>query len=116
MATVLIVDDDQSIVDLLTELVADAGHTVVSAPNGVEAFALVERSHPKVIISDVTMPQMGGHSLLTAVRANPLLTETMVILISGAFNPEDVPTVPGAICMGKPLDFAVLKQLIDALT
>ena len=58
--TVLIVDDDAEIVNILQSTLRDAGYQVLTAFNGEEACAAAERWKPQLIIMDVMMPQCNG--------------------------------------------------------
>ena len=114
MATVLVVDDERPIADMLVEIIEDSGHNALSAYNGVEALALAQRHHPDLIISDVMMPLMDGYMLLHQLRSDPELATTIVVMMSAAFN--KYPPQNDAIYMPKPFDLVVLEQLLADLT
>jgi cyclic di-GMP phosphodiesterase len=67
---ILIVDDDVIALELLKDLLTDAGHDVTCAANGKEAMEVLNRSHHRVVITDWEMPEMGGVELCEAVRAS----------------------------------------------
>jgi len=109
MATVLIVDDDPYIRELLDTVVSELGHTVLSAPDGEVALSLARTHLPDLIISDVMMPNLDGYGLVTALRADPRFTLTEVFLMSALFGLE-YPSRPGFQATGflkKP--FALLE-------
>jgi CheY-like chemotaxis protein len=114
MATVLIVDDERAIVDLLCELAIDAGHLPVAAYNGREALSLAHHHHPALIISDVMMPVMDGYALLQALQTTPALAHILVILISATANVTQIPRNVAAF-IAKPLDLALLDGFLQAL-
>jgi CheY-like chemotaxis protein len=114
MATVLIVDDEQPIVDLLCELVTDAGHTAMSANNGLDALHLAQQHHPALIISDLMMPVLDGNGLLQALQHDPVLAHTMVILISAAANRSQIPANATAF-VAKPLDLDMIEAFLQRL-
>ena len=68
---ILLVDDDRAIKMLLKMVMEKAGHSVVTACNGVEALVLVESEKPQLIITDWIMPEMDGIEFCKAVRKNP---------------------------------------------
>ena len=74
-ATILIVEDDQSMLDGMNDLleIADLGYdiTVLQANDGRMSLEIMAKQEPDLIISDVMMPQMGGYEFLNHVRANP---------------------------------------------
>lgn len=115
MAIVLVVDDEDSIVHLLAEVISDAGHTPLTATNGRDAFALAQVHHPELIISDVMMPQMDGYALIDALHAEPDLADTMIILMSAAFRPEQIHLGTTMACIPKPLDLNLIEHLLPRL-
>jgi CheY-like chemotaxis protein len=116
MAKVLIADDEIPITDLLAELARDAGHEVLVAHNGQEALALARRERPILVISDIMMPLMSGYELLTALRADPDLRDTCVVLVSAASGPPPPPTPPADSYLTKPFDIGVMEDLIRQFT
>ena len=79
--TILLVDDEKDIREVLRLPLADLGYEVLEAQNGADAFRLFERLQPPMILTDIKMPGMDGIELLQKVkRANP---EVEVIMITG---------------------------------
>ena len=66
---VLIADDDRLVRVMLTDLLAELGHEVVAAENGVEAVALCQREQPSVVVVDLLMPRLSGLDALAQMRA-----------------------------------------------
>jgi DNA-binding NtrC family response regulator len=64
MATILVVDDEPSIVRLVSQLLTREGHRVVGAANAEEAVASLETARPDVAIVDLVMPGKGGMTLI----------------------------------------------------
>jgi len=79
--TVLVVDDEESILKALKAILADEGCLIRTCSDGETALALVEQEHFDVIISDIRMPGMSGLELLTLLHSE--YPGTPVILISG---------------------------------
>ena len=67
--TTLIVDDDRETRDLFAELLALQSARVVSAASAADAFEIVQREPPDVIVMDIGMPNEDGFSLLRRIRA-----------------------------------------------
>jgi len=86
VATILIVDDDLPILDLLTEMLEECGHSILRAFNGQEALDLARKHRPEIIITDIMMPVMDGYELLRAIRTIPDLARTCVILASAGIS------------------------------
>jgi CheY-like chemotaxis protein len=81
---VLIADDDRLIRTMLSDLLADLGHAVVEAADGVEAVALARRESPDLVILDFLMPKLSGLDALHALREEGLRTPAVLLTaISG---------------------------------
>ncbi len=113
MATLLIVDDEQSMRQLLSLVFGREGYEVRTASNGREALDLVRREPVHVIISDVKMPDMSGIDLLREVRA--VAPDTAIVMMT-AFATVD--TAREAFKLGaddfvqKPFDVDELKTIV----
>jgi signal transduction histidine kinase len=81
-ATILVIEDDESVRRTLQDMLQLNGFTVMSATNGVEGFAAAKREAPAVILTDVEMPGMTGFELLHRLRADPDLRTLPVIVLS----------------------------------
>lgn len=84
MATVLIVEDEEPVRELVALVLGDAGHRTVRAIHGGQALELVAREHPDLVISDVMMPVLGGAELCRRLKAEPKTRAIPVILMSAA--------------------------------
>ena len=82
MATILIVDDDESIRELLRLHLASAGYRVVVAADAIEAGHIVLKGAPDLIISDVRMPYMDGFEFVAALKADSTLPYIPVIFLT----------------------------------
>ncbi len=68
---ILVVDDLQSELDLISHYLTEEGYTVVTAVNGAEALEKVQQNKPDAIVTDWMMPKMGGLDLTRKLRKNP---------------------------------------------
>lgn len=84
MTTILVVDDEYLIADILGYALEDEGYMVVKASNGQKGLEVLERERPALIITDFMMPVMDGLEFAKAVRALPAVNHLPIILISGA--------------------------------
>src|SRR3990167_8816452 len=103
--TILCVDDEPEILEVLTEYFTRQGYQVVTATNGVEAMFQTQRCLPQAIILDLFMPRLGGLGALDRIRR--LVPEIVPILISGNPGALEMVTEAGitvAGAFGKPLD------------
>lgn len=90
MPTVLVVEDDPVILQLLEVSLEMEGFSVVTAHDGDEAWERVTASRPDVVITDIMMPRRSGLDLLAAVRGDAGLAKTPVILLSAKAQTSDV--------------------------
>lgn len=81
-ATILVVDDDENMRELLRMHLASAGYEVRVAEDGIAAGYLVLRSPPDLIICDVNMPHMDGFEFIAAVKADTTLPKIPVIFLT----------------------------------
>jgi len=87
---VLIVDDDQRVAALLTDLLEQEDYEVMTASDGGRALEVLNSFEPDVVISDVVMPVINGIELCRHIKKEPQTANTPVLLISGLRNaPED---------------------------
>jgi DNA-binding response OmpR family regulator len=83
--SVLIVDDDPNI-HLLVEAALAKDYEVLTAADGDEGLAKLERSHPDMIVLDLNMPHLGGMAVLKKLRADPKLTNLPVLVLTVSGN------------------------------
>jgi DNA-binding response OmpR family regulator len=82
MATVLVVDDEFGIGEILEAILADEGHDVILAVNGRQALDRLDESRIDLVVSDLMMPIMDGVRLFTAVRERRDLDHVGFVLMS----------------------------------
>jgi CheY-like chemotaxis protein len=80
--TILIVDDDPSIRELLRLHLSSAGYDVHVAADAIAAGYMVLRSPPDLIISDVNMPHMDGFEFIAALKADKSIPDIPVIFLT----------------------------------
>jgi len=115
MARVLLIDDDQSNLDFMHQVMRIEGHELAWAADGEQGLALVRQLHPQLIICDVVMPHLGGYAVLETVRADPEFADVPVLLFSAAMS-EDARAIGlrrGATeVLAKPFDLDQLRSAI----
>jgi CheY-like chemotaxis protein len=82
--TILIVDDEFSIVETLGEIVSMEGYAFAGAANGKEALQAIRARPPAMAVLDYMMPVMDGLQVLAAIRADPALAGLPVIIMTAA--------------------------------
>jgi two-component system alkaline phosphatase synthesis response regulator PhoP len=79
MATVLVVEDDRDIRDVLRRYLERAGHAVLTAATGSEGLGLLERGQVDLVVLDLGLPDIDGLDLLAAARSGPATTPVLVL-------------------------------------
>jgi two-component system chemotaxis response regulator CheY len=81
-ARILVVDDDESIRELLRLHLSGAGYDVEVAPDAIAAGYMVLRRAPDLIITDVKMPHMDGFEFVAALKADKTLPKIPVVFLT----------------------------------
>lgn len=118
METVLIIDDEEDIRDILTYNLKKEGFNVHSASNGADGIKLAKETSPDIIILDVMMPEMDGIEVCEILRSDPE-TEHLRICFLTARN-EDYSQIAGLDAgaddyVSKPIKPRVLVSRIKAI-
>jgi CheY-like chemotaxis protein len=90
MAKILVIEDDEFILELLSEVLGYEGYAVVCARTGESGLELAGAEKPDVVLCDVFMGGMDGHAVLKAMREAPATREIPVIFLSGQATPEEI--------------------------
>ena len=114
MKTVLVVDDEPVIRELVADLLRDEGHAVVTAADGREGLAVLAREHLDLVLMDVMMPGLDGRAAYLGMRAQPELLDVPVILMSAAVQSERLDSSIAAF-LAKPFDLDALLALVARL-
>ena len=110
---VLVVDDDSAARDLLTRFLEREGFEVKTARDGREGLALARRFRPRLVLLDIEMPNVDGWAMLQAIRSDPVLRDTPVIMTS-VLHERSVGFAMGANdYLVKPIEWAALKRVLD---
>jgi CheY-like chemotaxis protein len=88
--TVLVVDDNEDNLRIVTQMLQSRGWTVRLARDGKSALAAVEAERPDVILLDIMMPEMDGMQVLDRLRANPRSASVPVILVTAKGQDDDL--------------------------
>lgn len=98
MATILVIEDDRPLRTVIEIALRTAGHRVISAPNGLEAAALLgPKGRLDLVITDVFMPEMDGFEVMKAIRVHD--PAVRILMISGGGRPP----YPDFLELGKQL-------------
>lgn len=114
--TILVIEDEADLCDILRDELSAAGYRVVVAGNGEQGLALLQEIEPDLILCDRAMPVMSGHQMLERIRGiYPQYRHVPFVFITALTEAEDRagvrPLAPTAY-LPKPLDFDVLHATI----
>lgn len=113
---VLVVDDDAEIVELIVDvLTRDGRFEVKSASSGYDAGILTEQFRPELMLLDYMLPDINGNVVCQAVKRNPELAGTKVIIVSGVVNQSEIDELMNAGAedfIRKPFDISELVEKI----
>ena len=113
--TILVVDDEPAIAEMLQDILEYEGYQVVTAGNGHEGLACVAKVRPQLVLSDVMMPGLDGSAFCRALQADPSCRSIPVVLMSAAAAPEAQDGCTYAAFVRKPFDLATFVGLISAV-
>lgn len=112
---ILIVDDDLTLVELLSHSLEKAGYRVLSATNGIDGLQMVYKNKVDLIILDVMMPRMDGWETCSRIRE---ISDVPIIMLTA--KDEEADTLKGFQCgaddyVTKPFSFAELTARVKAI-
>lgn len=115
--TVLLVEDDESVRQLVRITLEMNDLEVVEAKDGLEGLLLLDLHNPDAVVLDLMMPDVGGERMLAQLRATPETKRVPVIIITG--KPEVAPEVVGLVgpdnFFPKPFDPDAVIERVKAL-
>jgi twitching motility two-component system response regulator PilH len=82
MKTILIVDDSQTLRQMLIEVLQSSGFKIIEAVNGLEAKEKIQLMPPDLVITDLIMPLMNGYELCRWIRNEPIAQNIPVLICS----------------------------------
>ena len=109
---VLVIDDDATARELISDHLKAGGFSVVTAAGGVEGIKLAKELQPTAITLDVMMPDLDGWSVLAALRQNPELADIPVIMVSIVDDKRRGIALGAAGYLTKPIDRERLHRLV----
>jgi two-component system, NtrC family, nitrogen regulation response regulator NtrX len=115
MATILVVDDELGIRALLSEILADEGHTIELAENAAQARACRERIRPDLVLLDIWMPDVDGITLLKEWGSTAQLTMPVIMMSGhGTIDTAVEATKFGAMAfLEKPITLQKLLRAVE---
>jgi PAS domain S-box-containing protein len=111
--TVLVIDDEPAVRDLMSRSLSCEGIRIITAADGEEGLRKANEMHPDMIFLDVMMPKMDGWSVLTALKADPILMQIPVVMLTIVTNKEMGYVLGASEYLTKPIDRDRLADVID---
>ena len=119
MAKILLVEDDEAVRDMLTQMLTRAKHVVAGAVDGEDALKVLKEFKPDIMVTDIIMPKKSGTELIEEVKKNLPDLEIIAISGGGRLDPMgylDLSESLGAtVSFEKPIDNSALLMAIDLL-
>ena len=118
MATILVVDDYSTSQRLLSFILRQNNHTIVTAIHGLGALKQLAETPVDLVITDLTMPEMDGLTLLQELRADPQFQHLPVIILTGSAYEQDNARAKAAGAtsfLTKPVESEELIAMVNRL-
>jgi CheY-like chemotaxis protein len=113
--TVLVVDDDAEIREIIATALEDDGYGVETAANGVEALRKANEHQPCAVILDAVMPVMDGWQFLKEWRTRPPEQRAPVLVVSSVFHWRRAFDLGAQAYLSKPFDVETLETTLASV-
>lgn len=113
--SVLLIDDNKGLVDLMKRYLGDESYQVLTANNGHDGLKLAQDARPDVIVMDIMMPEMDGWELLQRLRTIPVTAHIPIVVCSVINDPQLAFTLGASKFVTKPVDKEKLYQALAEL-
>ena len=113
--TVLVVDDDPAVHDVLSSTLVKEGYRLLHARDGAEALEIMRKTPPDIVTLDVMMPKVDGWSVLGIMKSDPALEHIPVIMLTIVDDRNLGYSLGASEFMTKPIDRERLLTLVRAL-
>jgi DNA-binding response OmpR family regulator len=116
--TILVVEDDPDIQEMITELLMDEGYTVLTAPTGEAGLALLAQGTASIrlVVLDLMMPGLNGWEVSAQIQADPALRHIPVLIVSAITALEGrTEHLEAARVLAKPFKIAEFLDAVDEL-
>jgi DNA-binding response OmpR family regulator len=116
--TIVIVEDEPDTAEMFAEMMRLSGFQVIKSYGGAAAIALISKEKPDAIVLDIMMPDLSGLEVMSAIRRDPRLAHTPVIIVSAKTLPSDIQhglEAGAAIYLTKPVAFLDLREAVESV-
>jgi CheY-like chemotaxis protein len=118
VATVLVIEDNQDNVDVVTRFLQREGYRVLHATDGAKGVTIAKTLRPDLILMDLSMPEMTGWEAAAAIRSNTPTAHVPIIAVTAHAFAEDVSRAMQAGCdsfVTKPVVYPRLMRKIRSM-
>ncbi|MBN2273375.1 MAG: response regulator [Bacteroidales bacterium] len=115
---ILVVDDSTTNVVLLEAILDEKGYRIETALNAKEAYSIIAKQSPDLILLDLLMPKISGFDFLAEIRNNEITKNTPVIVVSALTDEDNISRIMemGAIdFVKKPIDLQYLVEKVESV-
>ncbi len=117
MATILVVEDEFGIAEVLASALTDAGHNVLTAINGRHGLERLKESQPELVLLDFMMPVLDGPAMVRAMRTDPEAHAIPIIIMSSLPEPAIAEAVSGMYngFIRKPFRLRIVTEMVNRI-
>lgn len=112
-STVMVVEDEAAISDVVVTALKEEGYRVVTAWDGKDALEIVQRAPPDVIVLDLMLPNVDGWEVVRRCRSYPPSAAVPIIVVSAAHDALEDGDIRSLVFMEKPFDLNILLVLVE---
>jgi two-component system cell cycle response regulator DivK len=115
---ILVAEDNDINRELIRIVLEGQGYEVIEATTGKQALAVLEGTHPDLVLLDIQMPELDGYKVISLIRENPQLKSLKVVALTAFAMDGDRERAMQAGFDGyltKPIEIASLKSSINSL-
>ena len=115
MATILVVEDEFGIAEVLASVLTDAGHGVITAINGRQGLERLKETRPQLVLLDFMMPVLDGPAMLRIMRSSPEGHDIPAIIMSSLPEPAVAEAVSGMYSgfIRKPFKLRAVIDMVE---
>lgn len=114
LPSVLVVDDDAAVRELIAFLMEDEGYAVLTASNGLEGLDIFRKAPPDLVILDWMMPVLDGKQFLHRMRDVPGFQRSAILVVSSV-DPGEIGDLKLSGFLSKPFEISELQAAVQAI-
>ncbi len=107
----MVIEDDEKLATIFSAALSEAGFTPHTVRSGDTALAELPFHHPRLVILDLNLPSVPGETILRAIRENPDLARTRVIVATADAERARLLEEEGDLVLIKPISYTQLRDL-----